>query len=60
VDLSAGPECSQACPKAFRPVKKPLTAEIAETAEKEPLRFLGVLCVLCGKTRPRATLVKRP
>ena len=32
------------------PVKKPLTAETAETAEKKTLRFLGVLCVLSGKT----------
>ena len=31
------------------PVKK-LTAEIAETAEKKILRFLGELCALCGKT----------
>ena len=31
--------------------KKPLTAEIAESAEKKTLRILGVLCVLCGRTR---------
>jgi len=31
-------------------VKKPLTAEIAETAEKKSPRILGVLCVLCGET----------
>jgi len=31
-------------------VKKPLTAETAEFAEKKTLRILGVLCVLCGKT----------
>jgi len=32
---------------AGRPVKKPSTAEPAETAEKKTLRTLGVLC---GKT----------
>jgi hypothetical protein len=31
-------------------VKKPLTAEAAETAEKKTQEILGVLCVLCGKT----------
>jgi len=31
-------------------VKKPLTAEAAETAEKKRSRTLGVLGVLCGKT----------
>ena len=31
------------------PVKKPLTAETAEIAEKKILRILGELCVLCGK-----------
>ncbi len=31
-------------------VKKRLTAETAETAEKKTLRILGELCVLCGKT----------
>ena len=31
-------------------VKKSLTAEIAETAEKKIPRILGDLCVLCGKT----------
>jgi hypothetical protein len=31
-------------------VKKPLTAETAETAEKKSLRILGALCVLGGKT----------
>ena len=35
---------------AKEPVKKPLTAETAETAEKKMLRILGELCVLCGKT----------
>ena len=30
-------------------VKKPLTAETAETAEKKIPRTLGELCVLCGK-----------
>ena len=31
-------------------MKKPLTAETAETAEKKILRILGEFCVLCGKT----------
>jgi hypothetical protein len=31
-------------------MKKPLTAETAETAEKKMPRILGVLCVLGGKT----------
>jgi len=31
-------------------VKKPLTAEAAESAKKKGPRILGVLCVLCGKT----------
>ena len=31
-------------------VKKPLTAETAETAEKKIPGTLGELCVLCGKT----------
>jgi len=35
---------------AGRPVKKPSTAEPAETAEKKTLRTLGVLGLLCGKT----------
>ena len=37
-------------PAPAEPVKKSLTAETAETAEKKILRILGELCVLYGKT----------
>ena len=37
-------------PVISEPVKTPLTAETAKTAEKKILRILGELCVLCGKT----------
>ena len=34
-----------------KPLKKSLTAETAETAEKKTSRILGVLCALGGKRR---------